>query len=207
MTGPLPDIRFQTKWLSRNPLVRRANRGFHDTLVELVRSCQPRSILDAGCGEGINLLTLSREGDWELEGLELTAESLAIARDALPERVRLRQGDVQRLPYDDRSFDLVLGTEVLEHVDDPARALREMARVARHRLILSVPREPLWRALNMLRGKYLTHLGNTDGHVNHWSGRGFQRFCAADVDLLQRRSPVPWTFLLCAPRDPGGPGR
>ena len=207
MNRPLPDIRFQTKWLSRNPLVRRANRGFRDTLVALVHDCQPRSILDAGCGEGINLLTLCMEGDWELEGLELTADRLTIAREALPGRVQLRQGDVERLPYDDDSFDLVLGTEVLEHVDDPVRALREMARVSRRRLILSVPREPLWRILNVLRGKYLGQLGNTDGHVNHWSGRAFERFCTREADVLQRRSPVPWTFLVCAPRPPSEPAR
>ncbi len=203
MSPELPDIRFQTKWLSRNPLVRHANRGFRDTLETLVRGCAPASILDAGCGEGINLLTLSSLDDWALEGIELTAESLAIARKALPGRVQLRQGDVQQLPYDDDRFDLVLGTEVLEHVDDPSRALREMARVARRHLILSVPREPLWRMLNVLRGKYLRHLGNTDGHLNHWSGHGFRRFCAREVEVLEQRSPVPWTFLLCAPRSAG----
>jgi 2-polyprenyl-3-methyl-5-hydroxy-6-metoxy-1,4-benzoquinol methylase len=196
----LPDIRFQTKWLSRNPLVRRANSGFRETLLRLVHACDARTILDAGCGEGINLLTLSKAGDWQLEGLELTRDSLDLARAALPDRVALRQGDVTQLPYDDRSFDLVLGTEVLEHVDDPARALREMARVSRGRLVLSVPREPLWRVLNVMRGKYLRHLGNTDGHLNHWSGRGFRRFCAEEVDVLAHHHPIPWTFLLCAPR-------
>jgi len=202
VSGELPDIQFQTKWLSRNPLVRRANAGFRDTLLQLVHACGARSILDAGCGEGINLLTLSRGGDWQLAGIELTRESLDVARGALPDAVDLRQGDVTRLPYDDGSFDLVLGTEVLEHVVDPGLALREMARVSRQRLILSVPREPLWRVLNVMRGKYLRHLGNTDGHLNHWSGRAFRRFCEQEVDVLQRRNPVPWTFLLCAPRPP-----
>jgi len=200
----LPGIRFQTKWLSRNPLVRRANHGFRDTLMALVRDCSPLTILDAGCGEGINLLTLCEADDWSLAGIDLDADSLQIARDALPDRVALDQGDLEALPYPDRSFDLVIGTEVLEHVDDPAAALREMARVSSQHLVLSVPREPIWRVANVSRGKYWTRLGNTPGHVNHWSGRGFVRFCERHVQVLQRRSPLPWTFLQCTRRDDAG---
>jgi len=194
----LPGIRFQTKWLSRNPLVRRANSRFHATLLALVRSCGPRTILDAGCGEGINLLALSEAGSWELTGVDLDDESLQIARRALPRSVPLDRGDLEALPYPDRSFDLVIGTEVLEHVDVPEAALVEMARVSRGHLVLSVPREPIWRIANVSRGKYWTRLGNTPGHVNHWSGRGFARFCARHVRVLERRSPLPWTFLLCS---------
>ena len=56
---------------------------------------------------------------------------------------------------------------------DPEATLAEMARVARRHLLVSVPREPLWRGLNMARGAYLRDLGNTPGHVNHWSKRAF----------------------------------
>ena len=200
MSDALPGIRFQTKWLSRNPLVRHANNRFRDTLLSLVRSCAPGTILDAGCGEGINLLTLVGIGGWELTGIDLDTDSLQIARDALPETVSLDHGDLEALPYPDRSFDLVIGTEVLEHVDDPSAALREMVRVSRRSLILSVPREPIWRIANVSRGRYWSRLGNTPGHVNHWSGRRFVRFCEREVQVVQRRSPLPWTFLLCTSR-------
>lgn len=200
MSDALPGIRFQTKWLSRNPLVRRANNRFRDTLVSLVRSCNPGTILDAGCGEGINLLTLSGIGDWTLTGIDLDADSLQIAREALPQSVALDRGNLQALPYPDRSFDLVIGTEVLEHVDNPSTALQEMVRVSRHSLVLSVPREPIWRLANVSRGRYLNRLGNTPGHINHWSGRRFVRFCEREVQVLQRRSPLPWTFVLCTRR-------
>ena len=56
---------------------------------------------------------------------------------------------------------------------DPEHTVAEMARVALRHLLVSVPREPLWRGLNMARGAYLKDLGNTPGHLNHWSKRSF----------------------------------
>ena len=61
--------------------------------------------------------------------------------------------------------------------------MAEMARVARRHLLVSVPREPLWRGLNVARGAYLSDLGNTPGHVNHWSKRSF-------VAMLSRHGSV-----------------
>jgi len=197
LSEPLPDVHFQTKWLSRNPLVRYANRRFRDTLLDLISCCGPRTILDAGCGEGINLLTLSEAGAWKLQGIDLDEASLSIARDALDPAIPLQRGDLEALPFEDASFDLVLGTEVLEHVHDPDSALAEMARISRRHLVLSVPREPLWRIANMARGRYLPRMGNTPGHVNHWSGAAFTRFVRQRVRVLERRHPGTWTFLRC----------
>ena len=63
-------------------------------------------------------------------------------------------------------------------------------------LLVSVPREPLWRALNMARGAYLTDLGNTPGHVNHWSRRGFEALLSRHGEVVETRSPFPWTMTL-----------
>ncbi len=63
---------------------------------------------------------------------------------------------------------------------DAEHTVAEMARVARGgHLLVSVPREPLWRGLNMARGAYIKDLGNTPGHLNHWSRKAF-------VELLGR---------------------
>jgi 2-polyprenyl-3-methyl-5-hydroxy-6-metoxy-1,4-benzoquinol methylase len=93
-------------------------------------------------------------------------------------------------------FDLVAAIEVLEHVPDPAATLAEMARVARTHLLVSVPREPLWRGLNIARGAYLRELGNTPGHINHFSKRAFIELLGRYGTVLQARSPFPWTMLL-----------
>ena len=93
--------------------------------------------------------------------------------------------------------ELVVCCEVLEHVDDPVAGLETLAGLARPWLLVSVPREPLWRALNLARLKYVGELGNTPGHLNHWSRRGFLDFLAERVELVEVRSPLPWTMALC----------
>jgi ubiquinone/menaquinone biosynthesis C-methylase UbiE len=109
-------------------------------------------------------------------------------------------GDVTRLPFADASVDLVVGLEVLEHVPTPARALTEIARVCRGHAIVSVPREPIWRIGNMARGRYLRDLGNTPGHVNHWSARSFERFVGSAMQVVGTELPLPWTMVQARPR-------
>ena len=86
--------------------------------------------------------------------------------------------------------------EVLEHVPDPEAVLAEMSRVAARWVIVSVPREPLWRALNMARGAYVRELGNTPGHLNHWSKRAFATLLGRFGEVVELRSPFPWTMAL-----------
>ena len=94
-------------------------------------------------------------------------------------------------------FALATAIEVLEHVPDPEHTVAEMARCARGgHLLVSVPREPLWRALNLVRGAYVRELGNTPGHLNHWSKRSFVSLLARHGDVTELRSPLPWTMLL-----------
>jgi hypothetical protein len=59
-----------------------------------------------------------------------------------------------------------------------------------------VPREPLWRALNLARGAYVRDLGDTPGHVNHWSRRAFTALLARHGEVVEARAPLPWTMLL-----------
>ena len=108
--------------------------------------------------------------------------------------------DAEALPFADGEFGLVAAIELLEHVEDPARALAELARVARSHLLVSVPREPLWRALNVARGAYVRDLGNTPGHLNHWSKVGFHSLLTDYGTVQEVRTPFPWTMLLVSVR-------
>jgi hypothetical protein len=71
-----------------------------------------------------------------------------------------------------------------------------MARVASRWILVSVPREPLWRGLNIARGAYLRELGNTPGHLNHWSKRSFAKLVGRHGEIVELRSPPPWTMAL-----------
>jgi 2-polyprenyl-3-methyl-5-hydroxy-6-metoxy-1,4-benzoquinol methylase len=128
----------------------------------------------------------------DLEDPKLEAEWATRSRPNLA----FRAMSVERLEFGDREFDLVAATEVLEHVEEPERAVAEMARVAGRWLLVSVPHEPLWRALNMARGAYLRELGNTPGHLNHWTRRSFVSLLARHGEVVQTRAPFPWTMLL-----------
>jgi ubiquinone/menaquinone biosynthesis C-methylase UbiE len=186
------------KYGSTNPVVRRLMAGFERTLDELFALAAPGSVLDVGCGEGV--LTeqwADRISPGRIVGIDLEDPKLA---DEWTGRRRpnltFAPMEVERLAFADGEFELVAATEVLEHVTDPERALAEMARVASGHLLVSVPHEPLWRALNMARGAYLRQLGNTPGHLNHWTRRSFVSLLGRYGEVAEVRAPFPWTMLL-----------
>jgi 2-polyprenyl-3-methyl-5-hydroxy-6-metoxy-1,4-benzoquinol methylase len=186
------------KYGSTNPVVRRLMAGFERTLAELFDRADPRSILDVGCGEAV--LThkwAQRLGDRRVVGIDLEDPAIQAewAKRQAP-NLEYRIMKAENLPFADGEFDVAAAIEVLEHVPDPEHTVAEMARVASGHLLVSVPREPLWRALNMARGAYLKDLGNTPGHLNHWSKRSFVSLLSRHGEVVEARSPFPWTMLL-----------
>jgi 2-polyprenyl-3-methyl-5-hydroxy-6-metoxy-1,4-benzoquinol methylase len=197
-TTEVPTGNTYDKYSSTNPVVKRLMAGFHGTLDELWARAAPGSILDVGCGEGVLTVEWAeRIGDGRVVGIDLEDPKLQAewAKRSRP-NLEFRVEEATSLSFEDDSFDMACATEVLEHVPEPEATLAEMARVARRHLLVSVPREPLWRALNMARGAYLRDLGNTPGHVNHWTKQGFVRLLSRHGEVLEARSPFPWTMLL-----------
>ena len=190
------------KYGSTNPVVRRLMAGFERTLDALFAQAAPASVLDVGCGEGV--LTeqwADRIAPGRIVGIDLEDPKLA-TEWAGRQRSNLTFApmDVERLQFADDEFELVAATEVLEHVTDPERALAEMVRVAGRHVLVSVPHEPLWRVLNVARGAYVRQLGNTPGHLNHWTQRSFVRLLGHYGEVVEIRAPFPWTMLLVAVR-------
>jgi SAM-dependent methyltransferase len=186
------------KYGSSNPVVRRLMGGFERTLEELFTLAAPTSVLDVGCGEGVLVQRWAeRLGDGRVVGIDLEEESIQVGwlEHAAP-NLEYRVMEAENLPFADSEFELASAIEVLEHVPDPEHTVSEMARCASRYLLVSVPHEPLWRMLNMARGAYWAALGNTPGHLNHWSRRSFLAMLSRYGEVAEVRSPFPWTMVL-----------
>ncbi len=186
------------KYGSGNPLVRRMMANFERTLDDLFERADPSSLLDVGCGEGVLVHRWAmRMAERRVVGIDLEEESIQAGwAERTAPNLEYRVMRAEDLPFAENEFDMATAIEVLEHVPNPERTVSEMARCAERHLLVSVPREPLWRALNMARGSYLSSLGNTPGHLNHWSRSSFVRMLARHGEVVEVRSPFPWTMLL-----------
>ncbi len=186
------------KYGSTNPVVRRLMAGFERTLDELFVKAAPQSLLDVGCGEAV--LThkwAERIAPGRVVGIDLEDPTIqAEWEQRKAPNLEYRIMKAEKMPFADGEFDVATAIEVLEHVPDPEHTVAEMARVASGHLLVSVPREPLWRGLNMARGAYLKDLGNTPGHLNHWSRKAFVEQLSRVGTVTETRSPFPWTMLL-----------
>lgn len=193
ITGPAGN--HYDKYATGNPIERRMMSSFLRTIDDLTTATNPPvSILEVGVGEGHILQRLTtRYPSSSALGIDLPDEGLTKLWEqrGVPAEV----GDVTNLRFADRAFDLVLAIEVLEHVADPRRALCEINRVASGTVVLSVPREPIWRIGNLVRGRYVRSLGNTPGHVNHWSAKSFTRFVDSVLEVEQVATPLPWVAV------------
>jgi 2-polyprenyl-3-methyl-5-hydroxy-6-metoxy-1,4-benzoquinol methylase len=194
------------KYASRNPIVRAMMRGFDAALMEFVSMTQPRSIHEIGCGEGYWVLKLNQsfigtgEDSWLARGCDFSRQIIEIARQNAVEQSQPSELFNVKSIYDlepgKDSADMIICCEVLEHLEAPGKALRILASITDCHAVLSVPCEPLWRVLNMARGKYLAQLGNTPGHIQHWSKGGFVRLVEKYFDIVRVKSPLPWTMVL-----------
>lgn len=182
--------------------------NFYDAVLALANQALPVDtgnvmprVLEMGCGAGFSTQRL-HGGIGTRVQLEACDIGRTLARRAqqLNPRVPVTVRSVYDHGFDDKSFDLTFLLEVLEHLEDPEAALEQMRRITKSWMILSTPREPIWRALNMARFKYIKDLGNTPGHIQHWSSRELRKTVSAHFEIVSQRTPLPWTILLLRPR-------
>jgi len=188
------------KHTHKNPIQRFLLDNFFRNLTNLTVTKKVDSILDVGCGEGFTLNRLKEKGiGKKLEGLEYLKAAIELGKRTYPD-IKIIQGSIYELPYKDNSFDLVLCTEVLEHLENPQDALKELVRVSNKYLVISVPNEPFFMLAQLIRGKNWSRFGNDIEHINHWTMFGFPKFVkkngGAKVHVLAKRFPFAWTMLL-----------
>jgi 2-polyprenyl-3-methyl-5-hydroxy-6-metoxy-1,4-benzoquinol methylase len=188
------------KYSSKNPVVRWMMNGFNQSVSYLVSSASPATIHEIGCGEGYWVMQWTRQG-YDARGSDFSSLAIELARSNAKEAGLEPDAFKQLSIYDVNSSidaaDLIVCCEVMEHLECPEDGLKSLQGITEQYLLLSVPREPVWRALNMLRGKYLADMGNTPGHIQHWSSKSFIHLISEYFDIIDVKKPFPWTMILC----------
>jgi SAM-dependent methyltransferase len=197
-----PDIQpggnLYNKYTTRNPIARFLMADFLRDFDSLVAISGATSVLEVGCGEGYLARRLAARG-LSVVATEPDSEALGEARRLAAEKglaIHFERAAIEELDPSCHAAPLVICCEVLEHVASPDDALEHLSKLASPWLLASVPREPLWRVLNLARGAYWRSRGNTPGHVNHWSRRAFLAFLNKNFEVIKVRSPLPWTLVL-----------
>jgi len=195
-----PQGNYFNKYTSGNPVYRKLMTNFFSSLEKCLREIEFQRVYEAGCGEGYVTAHIAQSRfDIEIHASDISTEVVKQAKMLCP-NVNFSVGSVYQIDFPTDSFDLVVACEVLEHLETPETAIQELLRVTKRYLLLSVPNEPVWRICNVLRGKYFSDLGNTPGHIQHWSTTAFRSLVEQSCDILKQEVPFPWTMLLCEKR-------
>lgn len=190
------DENFTGKYTEGGLIAKKLVDNYFKSVSKLLSKCETiEKAHEIGAGEGLSTQRLKSMVPF-ISASEFVNELVKKAQLNNPE-INIFQESVYELQYENDSVDLIFLLEVLEHLDYPKKALQEIKRVSTRYLILGVPREPLWRFLNMCRFKYLRDFGNTPGHLNHWSTQSLVKLIEQEFGpVISIETPIPWTIIL-----------
>lgn len=194
--------RFESqKYRNKNPVQRMLIRRFVTKLHAMfVAACPVKRVLEIGVGQGFLSGYLSeRFVDVDFVGVDLNGDDLRHLRKNFP-RIEAHEGNAFDLSFLDRTFDLVICAEVLEHLETPATALAQISRFEPKHVILTVPHEPWFMLSNLARGKNITRFGNDIEHINHYTTRSFQKLVQTRFELCELTTSYPWILALARHR-------
>jgi ubiquinone/menaquinone biosynthesis C-methylase UbiE len=184
------------KHQAKNPIQKKLIDRFLTEFVRQANIIKPKNVLEVGCGEGFILQRLYKANiGTKRIGIDFLPRAIELGKMQHP-HLDLRVGNIYDIPFKDNSFDLVVCSEVLEHLTEPKKALSELHRVSSQYVLLSVPNEPLFRIANFVRGKNLSRFGNDIEHIQHWSGSSFEKFASSKFKVFTRKQIFPWTLIV-----------
>ncbi|MCK4319953.1 class I SAM-dependent methyltransferase [Candidatus Micrarchaeota archaeon] len=126
------------------------------------------NILEVGCGKGILLNTLKKKKDCKVTGVDIISKPDSIDFPFFTVDI-----DSEPLPFDSDSFDYVICTEVLEHLFNPEKAIDELARVSKDKLLISIPNTRyVGYSVRLLFFGVFYSLQSKD-HLNFWTSKDF----------------------------------
>ncbi len=185
------------KHTSENPLQKFLIKNLQDAVALEVVNLKPKSLVSVGCGEGFDLKhILSIYQPKKTVGVDLSKSALNYAQKQLPE-VEFIQADATKLPFKDNRFDLVIALEILEHIPDYDKALSELKRISKNNAIITVPWEPSFSMVSLMRGKYLKSFGRHPEHVNAWNKKTFAKVIREHGFKIKKHKIIfPWQMIL-----------
>lgn len=196
----IPAGNWENKYHSKNPIINYLMNNFKNSINELLKhkKNEINSLSECGCGEAeITRYVYEILNPKQTKAFDFSGEVIEIAKENNQDtNIEFEQKSIYDL---DESYqaDLVVCCEVLEHLEDPSLALEKMRSLNAKYYLFSVPNEPIWRVLNFCRGKYIKDLGNTPGHINHWSSKEFQNLVQENgFKIIGINNPFPWSMLL-----------
>lgn len=187
-----------TKYQSSNPLQQFLIKKFFGHIARLLKNRNIKNVADIGCGEGFGLNNLIQNNIGnKYVGLDSSSAALKTAGKIYP-KIKYIKGDIYRTPFKNSEFDLVVCSEVLEHLTNPDQAIKELRRISRRYILISVPLEPWFKFSNFLRGKYLRTLGNHPEHINWWGTGSLNKFISPHLNIISHTVSFPWQIVLCS---------
>lgn len=180
------------KYQTRNPLKRALLERFLRRARADVPDNPELSILDVGTGEGLFWDSSERDS---VVGVDIRHEALKVAAERGIIRPVLASAD--RLPFSSGSFDFVVAIEILEHLSDPEPAIAEIARVARHGGLITVPWEP-WFSLMVLAGtgQHVRRLGREPEHVQAFGPGQLTALLQPHFAVVSVGTCLPWLVAI-----------
>ena len=190
----MPEDHMERLYSSANPAVRMVHRQRLDAIARELPQGSGLRVLDAGCGEGHLLEALhTRYPPNRYFGVDFTTVALEKARQRCPFAM-LQRMDLSNLAFKDGAFDVVVITEVLEHVIEFEEVAAELLRVLTRGgvFVITFPNEILWTASRFLLGRRPIRVPD---HVNAFSPPMMKTLI--NLEVLKKRSlPFPLPFSL-----------
>lgn len=177
---------FTGKYLSRNPFKKLLIKHYFNTIYKTVKDLEVSTVLEIGCGAGFSTQYLEKMF-FNLEASEYKGDLVRQAKRRNPITI-IKQESIYNLLRDDNSFDMIVVLEVLEHLEYPRSALREVKRIGSHYFLFSVPHEPLWSLVHVC--------GDDPGHIQHWKREEFTEMISEYFTIVKRVTSFPWQIIL-----------
>lgn len=178
---PIGQIREGNSWYIADQIASSEAKGQRRVIADRIRfivgtltewgqdKALPLKLLDAGCGDGVLLKILTSLEGFKVYGIDYNPLRVDRARKNAP-RAIVEQGDLRSFDFKDNYFDVIVMSQVLEHIQEDVAVLKSLARILKENgiLILGVPNEGC--LLAQLRNKYFEpYISKTTDHVNFYT--------------------------------------